>query len=76
MSQELFFGSLGGWVSWGLYHSYPFIFLKKKRVAVIPFIFLKKKKKKKKMYVFLRAFSAKKYMYFLATTILDSFFLF
>lgn len=24
MSQELFFGSLGGWVSWGLYHSYFF----------------------------------------------------
>ena len=29
MSQELFFGSLGGWVSWGLYHSYLFFFLKK-----------------------------------------------
>lgn len=26
MSQELFFGSLGGWVSWGLYHSYLFFF--------------------------------------------------
>ena len=26
MSQELFFGSLGGWVSWGLYHSYHFFF--------------------------------------------------
>ena len=31
MSQELFFGSLGGWVSWGLYHSYLFFFSFKKK---------------------------------------------
>ena len=33
MSQELFFGCLGGWVSWGLYHSYLFFFsFKKKKI--------------------------------------------